>query len=65
MRTVQVGDVPAQSPVHPRKRCFFAGSAVSVTLVPTVKACEHLCLQLMPLGLLVIFPEPTRVTVSV
>ena len=60
MRMVQVGDVPLalQSPVHPRKTCFWAGFAVNVTLVPTVNACEHLFLQLMPLGSLPTDPEP-------
>ena len=60
MRTVQLTDVPlaVQSPDHPRKTCLLAGLAVKVTLVPTVNACEHFFLQLMPLGLLVTDPEP-------
>ena len=60
MTTVHVADVPLplQSPVHPRKACLFDGTAVSVTVVPTKKVSEHCFLQLMPLGLLVTFPDP-------
>ena len=49
MGTLHVGDVPllAQAPVHPRKLCFCPlGFAVSVTVVPTGRACEQCLPQL-------------------
>lgn len=53
MGTMHVSDVPllAQAPVHPSKLCFCPlGLAVSVTVVPTVKTCEHCLPQVIPSG---------------
>src|SRR5512141_3249187 len=63
---VQVSAVPraAQAPVHPRKVCFFAGFAVNVTSVPTVKHCAHCLPQLIPFGLLLTDPDPVTLTVN-
>ena len=58
--------VPAQPPPdQPVKMEPTTGAAVSVTLVPAVKAAEQPVPQLMPAGALVTVPLPVRVTVSV
>lgn len=62
---VQVSAVPLHAPDQPRKLCFLAGFAVSVTLVPVLKVFVQVLPQLMPFGELVTVPDPVRVTLSV
>src|SRR5262249_14944504 len=59
---------PPQAPAHPAKVNPLLAAAVSVTAVPSGKPAEHwllVGLQLIPLGLLVTWPPPVSVTVSV
>ena len=58
--------VPLQPPpLQPANVDPEAGVAVSVTIVPVTYASEQSDEQLIPAGLLVTVPLPTRVTVSV
>jgi hypothetical protein len=72
LTVVVLDNVRVQAPVpehpppdQPVKMEPAAGTAVSVTLVPAVKAAEQSVPQLMPAGALVTVPLPVRVTVSV
>jgi hypothetical protein len=56
--SVQVGVVPVQPPLHPRKLLPACGVAVSVTLVPGASFAEQLPGQAMPPWLPVTEPEP-------
>lgn len=62
-----MSEVPlaTQAPVHPRNRCFFAGFAVSVTLVPTANDLEQCLPHLIPFGVLPTEPLPVMARASV
>lgn len=53
------GPVPEQLPDQPPNIDPGAGSAVSVTALPSAKAYEHFEPQSIPAGELVTLPEPT------
>ena len=55
---------PEQAPLHPAKVDPPAGVAIKLTLVPLAKLALHEPEQLMPVGVLVIEPEPATVTDS-
>jgi hypothetical protein len=65
MVTVHFVEVVVQLPVHPEKKKFVPGAAVSMTCVFCLKLAEHVPGQLMPDGLLVIFPDPAAGAVIV
>ena len=58
--------MPLHAPDHPAKKAPFAGTAVSVTLVPELKDAVHVGLHAMPAGLLVTVPVdvPANFTVN-
>ncbi len=62
--TVQVAVLPVQPPVHPVKEDPAAGTSVSVTCTPESKLAVQSCGQLIPVGVLVIVPEPVLLTVN-
>jgi hypothetical protein len=64
MVTLQV-DVPLHPPDHPPNTAFDAGAAVSVTTVPAEYVATQVVPQLMPEGLLVMFPPPVPEVVTV
>ena len=57
-------DRPEQLPLHDEKSIPDAGTAVSATLVPQVKAAAQVAPQLMPGGELVTAPAPLTATLS-
>jgi hypothetical protein len=67
IRTVQVGTLPEQEPLHPVNTDPLAGVAVSVTVAPSSNALLHVEPQSMPSGAerTTPTPDPTRVTPSV
>jgi hypothetical protein len=56
--------VPVQAPLQPAKALFVPGAALRVTPVFCGKLAEQVVGQLIPAGLLVTVPVPTRVTVN-
>jgi hypothetical protein len=62
---LQVLEVPLQAPLHPAMYDPLAAVAVSFTAVPAANDLEHVGLQLIPTGLLVIVPLPVPFTVTV
>lgn len=65
MVTVQVGEVPEQSPDQFAKVELAAGEAVRVTLVPEVYGAEQVAPQSIPEGLELTVPLPFFVTDNV
>lgn len=63
--TVQVGAVPLQAPLQPRKVLAGGGVATSVTVVPALNLAEQVPPQSMPAGVLVTVPELRVLTESV
>ena len=64
IETVQVERVPVQAPLQPLKPEPAAATAVSVTLVPSVKSAAQVAPQAMPAGLLAMEPDPVVLAVS-
>src|SRR5512137_2441699 len=62
--TVQV-PVPVQAPLQPVKVDPVDAAAVSVTVVPAVKALLQLLLHAIPLGVDVTVPDPVPLVVKV
>ena len=59
IETVQVESCRLQAPLQPLKPEPAAATAVSVTLVPSVKSAAQVAPQAMPAGLLVTVPVPS------
>lgn len=62
--TVHVVALPVHPPLHPVKEDPAAGVSVSVTCTPASKLDVQFCGQLIPVGALVIVPEPVLLTVN-
>ena len=62
--TVHVVVVPVHPPLHPVKEDPAAGVSVSVTCTPASKFPVQFCGQLIPVGALVMMPEPLLLTVN-
>ena len=62
--TVHVVAFPVHPPAHPVKEEPAAGTSVSVTCTPESKFAVQSCGQLIPVGALVMVPDPVLLTVN-